>query len=46
LTWSLIGFGLFLALAIPIGWKFIPEGWRSLIWVTMNPWDSEEANSP
>jgi hypothetical protein len=46
LKWSLIGFGLFLAIAIPIAWKSIPEGWRNLIWVSMNPWDSGDAGSP
>lgn len=46
LKWALIGVGLFLAITIPLAWKSIPEGWRNLLWVSMNPWDSGDGDSP
>jgi hypothetical protein len=46
LKWSVIGLGLFLAIAIPVAWSSIPEGWRNLIWVSLNPWDSGDPSRP
>jgi hypothetical protein len=39
-------FLLCLAITIPIAWSYIPEGWRNMIWVSLNPWDRGDATSP
>lgn len=46
LKWVFALFCLLMAIATPIAWSYIPEGWRNMIWVSLNPWDRGDATSP